>query len=199
MSDFLKMIVLSLIGAGIGWITNYIAIKLMFRPLNPVSVGGIKLQGLIPKRKAELAKSIGQVVEQELLSMEDLIDKLMQEDNIAPVKNSMKYKIREVVEQKLPGILPGSIKSMIISYIDNIVEQDGDRLILEFIENISDKENSGINLSEMIEEKINSFELDKIEQIVVEIANKELKHIEAIGAFLGFAIGLVQGAIVIFV
>ncbi|OHW63157.1 hypothetical protein EUAN_00190 [Andreesenia angusta] len=198
MSDFVKIIMLAAIGAGIGWITNYIAIKLMFRPLNPVSIGGIKLQGLIPKRKAEIAKSIGQVVEQELLSMDDLVGKLMQEENIAPVKNGMRFKIREVVENKLPSIIPASIKNMIVSYIDNIVEEDGDRIIQEFIENLSKEEGGKINFSEIVEEKINSFELDKIEQIVVDIANKELKHIEAIGAFLGLVIGLVQGAVVVF-
>lgn len=197
MSDFVKIIMLAAIGAGIGWITNYIAIKLMFRPLNPVSIGGIKLQGLIPKRKAEIAKSIGQVVEQELLSMDDLVGKLMQDENIAPVKNGMRFKIREVVENKLPGIIPASIKNMIVSYIDNIVEEDGDRIIQEFIENLSKEEGGKINFSEIVEEKINSFELDKIEQIVVDIANKELKHIEAIGAFLGLVIGLVQGAVVV--
>lgn len=197
MSDFVKIVMLAGIGAGIGWITNYIAIKLMFRPLNPVSIGAIKFQGLIPKRKAEIAKSIGQVVEQELLSMEDLLGKLMQEENMAPVKNGMKFKIREVVENKLPGIIPGGIKNMISSYIDNIVEEDGDQIIIDFIEGVSKREDSKINFADIVEEKINSFELDKIEQIVVEVANKELKHIEAIGAFLGLLIGIVQGAIVI--
>lgn len=197
MSDFVKIILLAAIGAAIGWITNYIAIKLMFRPLNPVSVGAIKFQGLIPKRKAEIARSIGQVVEQELLSMEDLVEKLMKEENIGPVKDGMKFKIREVVENKLPGIIPGGIKNMIASYIDSIVEEDGEQIILEFIENISKDDSRKINFSEIVEEKINSFELDKIEQIVVDIASKELKHIEAIGAFLGLLIGLVQGAIVV--
>lgn len=46
-----KLAVLAIIGAFIGWMTNVFAIKLLFRPLQPVNILGIKLQGLIPKRK----------------------------------------------------------------------------------------------------------------------------------------------------
>ncbi|MGL4606956.1 MAG: DUF445 domain-containing protein [Eubacteriaceae bacterium] len=54
-----------LIGGIIGLITNGIAIRMLFRPLNPVFFMGIKLPftpGLIPKEKSRIAKSLGNVV-----------------------------------------------------------------------------------------------------------------------------------------
>ncbi len=62
-----------LVGAIIGYITNGIAIKMLFRPLNPITIGGYTLPftpGVIPKEKKRLAKSIGRVVSRELLNEE---------------------------------------------------------------------------------------------------------------------------------
>ena len=66
-----KLIFLALVGALIGWLTNVIAIKLLFRPINPIGIKGtpFMIQGLIPKRKGEIAKSIGDVISEELVSM----------------------------------------------------------------------------------------------------------------------------------
>ena len=75
----LKLMILAIIGALIGWLTNVIAIKLMFRPIQPVRIWGTPfvLQGLIPERKDEIAKSIGDVINEELISMEVIVDKVI--------------------------------------------------------------------------------------------------------------------------
>lgn len=67
----MQIIVAPLVGALIGYITNWIAIKMLFRPAHPVYLGKFRLPltpGLIPKEKARLARTIGDVVGQELLS-----------------------------------------------------------------------------------------------------------------------------------
>lgn len=56
-----------------------------------------------------------------------------------------------------------------------------------------------INLRQLIEDQINTFELDYIENLIIEIANKELKLIMSLGFILGGIIGLFQGVIAIFV
>ena len=57
----------ALLGAFIGWVTNIVAIKLIFRPYKAINILGLfTLQGVLPKEN-ELAIAIGQTVEQELL------------------------------------------------------------------------------------------------------------------------------------
>ncbi|MGI2286862.1 DUF445 domain-containing protein [Staphylococcus cohnii] len=56
-----------------------------------------------------------------------------------------------------------------------------------------------INLRQMVEEQINSFDLAYIERLIIDIANKELKLIMLLGFLLGGIIGLLQGVIAIFV
>ena len=62
----LKASLMIIIGALIGWITNYFAIKMLFRPLKEINILGFKVQGLIPKRKMEMAESIADTIQEEL-------------------------------------------------------------------------------------------------------------------------------------
>ncbi|UXS76303.1 DUF445 domain-containing protein [Staphylococcus chromogenes] len=56
-----------------------------------------------------------------------------------------------------------------------------------------------VNIAGLVEEQINRFDLDYIERLIFEIANKELKLIMLLGFILGGIIGFFQGLIVIFV
>lgn len=55
-----------------------------------------------------------------------------------------------------------------------------------------------LKLAEVIKNQIDSFELDKLESLVMEVANKEFKMIMFLGYFLGGLIGIIQGLIVVF-
>ncbi|AFS77921.1 putative membrane protein [Gottschalkia acidurici 9a] len=196
MDNVIKILILASIGALIGWITNVLAIKLIFRPLKPVSFLGIKIQGLIPKRRDEIAKSIGEVVENELISITDIMNTIVTDENIDSVKEVLKVKIKDVIIQKVPSFILGPFKDKVDSYVDNMIDNEGDDIIEELIDRVSDKALKNISLSKIVEEKINSFELEKIEKIIISIAKRELKHIEILGGVLGFLIGVVQGLIV---
>lgn len=197
----IKILIFALIGALIGWITNLIAIRLLFRPFYPVKIPllNYSIQGLIPKRRDEIAKSIGNVIEQELLSLEEIVDKVVGEQNISQIKTAIKNKINEIIKDKLPSLIPSLFKNMIYSYVDELIEKDGEVLINDLIRKGIDKASKDISISEIVEEKINSFGIERIEEIIVSIAKTELKHIEILGGVLGFIIGIVQGLIATFI
>lgn len=64
-----------IIGAIIGYCTNYIAVKMLFRPLEPIYVFGKRLPftpGIIPKSKDRIAVAVGNAVGGGLLTQEAL-------------------------------------------------------------------------------------------------------------------------------
>jgi len=64
-----------IIGAIIGYITNYLAIKMLFRPLNPVYIGNFRLPftpGIVPKRKKQLATILGNAIVERFFNADDL-------------------------------------------------------------------------------------------------------------------------------
>lgn len=199
--DMLKIILLAIIGALIGWVTNKVAIKLLFRPLHPINIPllNFEIHGLIPKRKNEIAKAVGETVEVELLSLDDLLDKFRKDMDIESIKNTLRIKIKQVVKEKLPSIIPTTFKNMILTYIDDFIDSNGEDFINELTDDLISKTKDSISISSLVEEKINSYDMLKIENIVLSIADKELKHIEILGGVLGLIIGLVQGVLVIMI
>ena len=77
MKQFLVMI---LISGAIGWITNWVAIKMLFRPHKEISFGLFKIQGLIPKRRAEIGSGIASIIQNELISVKDVISNIDREE-----------------------------------------------------------------------------------------------------------------------
>lgn len=63
------------VGAVIGYVTNYIAIKMLFRPLKPVYIFGHRLPftpGIVPRRKDKLAEILGAAVVERFFNADDL-------------------------------------------------------------------------------------------------------------------------------
>ena len=56
----------------IGWITNWIAVKMLFHPREPLDLKIFTLQGIFPKRQKVLAEKLGKVVAVELFSFDDI-------------------------------------------------------------------------------------------------------------------------------
>ncbi len=194
----LKTLIMAAVGAIIGWFTNRIAIRMLFRPKTPVvlPLTGMKLQGLIPRRRQEIAARIGEVVEKELVSIEEIVIELSAEKNRIEILRLIKSNAAKITLEKLPVFFPHSIKEVIVDYINDIIDRQGERIIDEMAERIIHKATTEMNLRQMIEGKINQFDLDRLEEIILSVAGRELKHIEYLGALIGFFIGLGQALII---
>lgn len=195
-----KLIFLALVGALIGWLTNVIAIKLLFRPINPIGIKGtpFMIQGLIPKRKGEIAKSIGDVISEELVSMEVIVDQIIEDMDKKQIVEIIKEKIVIVANEKMPSLIPSMFKGMIIQNIESMIDENGEQIVTELGEKLSHKAIEAIDISKMVEDQINAYDFVKIEQMTLKIASTELKHIEVLGGVLGFIIGLLQGVLVLY-
>jgi uncharacterized membrane protein YheB (UPF0754 family) len=106
-----------LIGAIIGYITNWVAIKMLFRPHYEKRLFGIRLPftpGLIPKEKARISRSVGETVGSHLLT-NDVMVSALSNDNI-------KKHLKNIIEEKI-----GSIK-----HLDNSLDEVLENKLGEF-------------------------------------------------------------------
>lgn len=198
----LKASLMIVIGALIGWITNYFAIKMLFRPLKEINILGFKVQGLIPKRKMEMAESIADTIQEELISMKDITANIgdieLGEEIDLIVDKIVEDKLQKEVLAKIPMASLFITDSMLLKIKDHIkdaIEENKD----EFFTIIIKKMEDSVDMKNIIIEKIQNFELEELENMVYKIANNELKHIEVIGAFLGAIIGGIQFAISMYI
>lgn len=198
----LKAILLILIGALIGWITNYIAIRMLFKPYKAINFGLFKIQGLIPKRKHQIGESISEVVQNELISLEDIVEKLEKSD----MNEKMEHMIDEILEEKiekeisekfpmLAMFLNKSTLDKIHEAIKNAIMENKDKIIGFFFKTLEEN----VDFKSIIVERVDNFSMEELEKIVISLAKSELKHIEIIGAILGGIIGGIQFLITIFI
>lgn len=196
----MRIIIPAFIGGVIGWITNVLAIKMLFRPVYPIKIPltVIYLQGLLPKRRAEIAASVGETVEKELINIDEILEKLSNDENRAIALNTVKMAISDKIGRKMPLLIPVIIKNSIVQYIEEQIDKEAPNLMEGLIKELYEKASKEIEIGKMIEDKINQIDLIKLEEITISIAKKELKHIEILGGILGALIGLFQGIILIF-
>ena len=98
-----QIITAPLIGAAIGFITNGIAIRMMFRPWKPIYIGKFRVPftpGLIPKEQPRIAKAIGKVVGNNLLDNETIKETLLSDETKEKLFAYIDKKILDLSENK---------------------------------------------------------------------------------------------------
>jgi len=86
---------------------------------------------------------------------------------------------------------------LIEGYLNDMIEEEVKNSIDDLSKGMVKKASKRIDIQKMIEEKINQLDLLVLEDLIISVAKKELKHIEFLGLVLGFLIGIVQGLIVV--
>ena len=190
-----QLLIMIFISATIGWITNWVAIKMLFRPHKEINFGLFKIQGLIPKRKAEIGSGIANIIQNELISVKDVISNIDREEFSKRLNSSidkvLEKNLRGKVKEKFP-VLQMFFSDRMAKDVSNTIKDiimENQEKIFEIFSNYAEE---NIDFEIIISDKISNFSLDKLEEIITLLAKKELKHIEVIGAILGGLIGVAQ-------
>jgi len=183
------------ISAFIGWFTNWIAIKMLFHPKEPKYILSIKFHGIFPKRQKQFAEKLGKLVAEELLSFEDIEQKLSNPKNIEMVMPFVEDHIDQFLRVKLAEEMPMIsmfIGDKTINQLKSVFLKELETLFPELMANYMGKLKTELDLEKIVIDKVSGFSSDKLEAILQGIMSKEFRFVEIIGAVLGFIIGLLQ-------
>lgn len=189
---------LPLIAALTGYITNYIAIKMLFHPREKVKILFLEIQGIFPKRQKTLAEKLGKIVAQELFSVEDVKASLQKPGNTEEVTEIVDARLNDFLDNRLAEAMPMLAMFMndeLKLKIKTTLEAELQLILPELIDRFVNKIEQEVDVERTVYEKVVGFSTDKLEDILYSIMSKEFKFIELLGGILGFIIGLVQIAI----
>lgn len=192
------LIVIPIISAFIGWFTNWIAVKMLFHPKEPVNILGFKMQGIFPKRQEQFAKKLGKLVSEELLSFADIEAKITNPANLEKILPQLENQIDQFLREKLSDAIPVIsmfIGDKTIEKIKSVFLEELRILFPTMIKNYVGKLKQDLDLEVIVTEKVKNFSSDKLEEILYQVMSKEFRFVEIIGGVLGFLIGLLQVAI----
>ena len=193
MPDLWTWITIPAIGALIGLCTNWLAVKMIFRPLQPRGLPGLRLHGLVPRRQQDLAKAIGDVVGNHLIEHKDVVRGLNNLDFGGIFQEVLDRGLGPKVEElrSLPligGFLTeervGEIKQTIVEGV--MVHKEA---VLDHVEKGLAK---GLDVPRIVEEKVTAFSVLELEALILRVARRELKSIVRLGGVIGLCIGLCQ-------
>lgn len=162
----------ALIGAIIGYITNWLAIKMLFRPRKAKYILGMKLPftpGLIPKEKSRIANKVGETVGTHLLNSDSLNKALKDEKIKSKFNEIVKEKVNQIMESdatleySLKSVLGESYYSLKEETIKNI-----SKTILRSVQEESFKNKIKLYIVDSIKEQ-----LEKKPEKIIEFINSE--------------------------
>jgi uncharacterized membrane protein YheB (UPF0754 family) len=202
MSPFLYFLIFPVVGALVGWFTNWLAILMLFRPRQPVRIFWWSLQGVIPSRHAQLAERIADTVGNNLLTQDDL-EKAMSGVNWHDEVDRL---INRVLHQKGPGgiieKIPGlsqAWKNIVLPSLQEVLSREVVRFINGYGQRFVGRLRESVDIKGIVREKVLEFETEAMETLIMAVAKREFGHIQVVGAITGAVIGVVQGGVVLLI
>jgi uncharacterized membrane protein YheB (UPF0754 family) len=186
---------LPIIAAITGWITNYLAIKMLFHPKKKINLYLFSVQGIFPKRQSVLAERLGKIVSSELFSFEDIKERFTSTSTAMEINKVLDEKLEDFMEVKIKSVMPALamfLNKDAKARIKDTLHQEFQNILPDILNKYSEKLEKDIDVEEIVYRKVAAFSSDKLEQILFSIMKKEFKFIEILGGVLGFMIGIIQ-------
>jgi len=192
---------LPFITALIGWVTNYIAIKMLFHPRKPSKLAFFTVQGILPRRQSDIAVQLGRIVATELLSSEDLIEQLTNQRSRSIYNAFIDEQSEIFIREKLHKAIPVSRLLLRSKTLEKLKSAFADELIEklpDLVEKITTPREGSLDIQQLVEDRVRTFSTDRLEKLLYDILAKEFRFIEVLGAVLGFLIGVLQLIFIVF-
>ena len=193
----LPWIIFPLVGALIGYATNWLAVKMLFRPRKQTGIGPFRFQGVVPRRQEALADSIAETVQDELISAKDVAALVQKIATSEDVRQKLQKKVDTLIADQLQSLGPMAsfLPADLVEKIKRRIEEEVFAFVEEMGEDLHGVLGRELDVKGKVRERIIAFELDQMEQLVLRVARKELRHIEILGGFLGLIVGLAQASL----
>ncbi|RDV24631.1 DUF445 family protein [Alteromonas aestuariivivens] len=189
----LTLLTIPLISAIVGWGTNYLAVKMMFFPIEFVGIKPIfGWQGLIPAKRRQMAEIEVELVLGKLLSVEELARRLDAGALTQAIQRRLKQVIRKIVNDVMQESAPQLWASMPVqgkNLVYRRIENDIPNVVHKMVDDFQHNVNEILDIKELVvEQLVNSPEL--INEIFLTAGAREFPFIVRSGFYFGFLFGL---------
>ncbi len=135
-----SLIIGPLIGAVIGYCTNYIAVKMLFRPLTEKKIGKFRVPftpGIIPREKPRLARAVGEAVGKTLLTEETIANNLLTDeikDKIRSEVNDYLLKVSKDEEKLIDKLCKATSEEKVYDKVEDVKSAITNKLYTKVID-----------------------------------------------------------------
>jgi uncharacterized membrane protein YheB (UPF0754 family) len=188
----ITLLSIPLISAIVGWTTNYLALKMMFYPIEFVGVKPIfGWQGLIPAKRKEMAEISAELVLGKLMKADELVVKIDSKEVASGIDRRLRQVLRKIVNDVLRECTPQIWASLPVYAKDIVyarIEADIPNIVNNIVDDFKYNVEEIIDIKELVVTKlVESPEI--INEIFIKSGEKEFSFVENSGFFFGLLFG----------
>lgn len=194
--DFWLLVSMPLVAAVVGWVTNWLAIEMTFRPLEFIGSKRWSLgwQGIIPAKAGKMAGIMVDNSLARLASLSELFQELEPEKIAAHINRNVSMRLEEYIDELMTERNPVLWENVPLM-VRNRVYARARRQLPEILDNIVD--DMAENIEQLVDLKamvMRLMQADKrlVVRIFKEVGDAELRFVVNSGAGFGFLFGLFQ-------
>jgi len=193
--------ILPLFGLLVGYLTNVIALKVIFEPLEPIKIGPYRLQGLFLKRQAEVARVLCRITTQEVITINNILHAMLTGPKSDRAKKMIQGHIRKSIDETtswgVMGVGNPLTKAFMgtQSYIDLKYRAADMALIIatdELAHNQAFSEGQHEIIEKLLRTRMESLSSSEFQEILRPAFKEDEWKLIGIGAILGLAAGFLQ-------
>ena len=189
----ISLLSIPLISAIVGWSTNFIAVKMMFYPIEFIGIKPLfGWQGLIPAKRKEMAEIEVELVLGKLLSVQELAARIDPKELTQVLQRRLKQVLRRIVNDamrecapQLWAALPVQGKNLLYRRIEADIPNIVNNMVNDFKHNIEEI----VDIKELVVSKLVASP-EIINEIFLKSGAKEFPFIERSGFWFGLLFGL---------
>lgn len=186
----------------VGWVTNWLALKMTFYPIQFIGFPPfLGWQGIIPRKAHKMASKSVDVITERLLNIKEVflkVDPKKAEVVFLPaLDSSIRYTIKEFsdsLDPKLWEIIPEIVKEEIY----HKVRRESGITIRKVIKKLQADIDSLFDVKALVLKKLSGNNVGLVVELFQEVGAPEFRFIERSGFYFGFLLGLVQMVFMIF-
>ena len=184
--------------AFIGWVTNVVAVKMIFRPVERIRIlGPLGWQGVLPRHAPRFARDVANMIAEEFFTLRDLagqVDAAHIHGKLAPlVHRTIDAGIARFTDE-LPEEVKesGIVSEGVVAVVKKQFLDEVDRLVPEIRDLVAQRMDSLVDLRDEVVKNLTGANVARLEELMLTVVGKEFRWIEYYGGILGAAFGLVQ-------
>ena len=184
-----------LFGGLIGFVSDWVALQMLFRPLRPVKLLGIRLQGKFLARQAEVSREYASLMASELLTPANMIEELMRGPALDRLVELINRKVREAMDERLGLALPLVVLTLGHQRYDDIRKLVAQRvvdLIPAASRQVERYAADALDINDTILDRMGDLSPEEFEGVLRPAFKENEMVIVAAGALLGALVGEMQ-------
>jgi uncharacterized membrane protein YheB (UPF0754 family) len=184
--------IMPVFGLFTGWFTDWLALRMIFFPIEPRRYFGVQWQGLFLKRRDEVAEAYGSLIAKEIITPHNVIEAILQ----GPLSD----RVLALIQRQLDLELGRRVKPLLVFAVGSRKYQDMKFSIAsqimarlpETMRYIEDYATDAMDIRNVLVSKMKQLSPKEFERLLRPAFEQDEWILIATGAVLGFAVGEAQ-------